>query len=306
MPHDLQDNFAAFFSKLNPSSQFTTTAAREYQTIKAVLENHCVLTPTCFLQGSYREYTAIQTINDVDVVALCSLWQPGSGAGGTSWSRDQIFAAVAAPLLERTRYRGKVRYGPRSMCIKVDLGIKVEILPVVFAAENKDPTREPFRLYRPAFGQWCDGYAKEHQGRLSKKNAVCNGNFIPAIKVLKHLRSRAGLSTVSFHLECLLYALPDGLFLGSPSAYIPALLNYFGTLTNAPAVRQGVRTPCGERLLFAPTEWDETKWQEFCLALGFWRNSANRAAAASTRGEAIAYWQLLLGGEYFPARPSAW
>lgn len=303
MVHDLRDNFASFFSKLNPSSSFTVAAALEHQTIKKVLEDHCVLTPTCFLQGSYREYTAIQTINDIDIIALCSLWQPGSGSG-SSWSRDQIFAAVAGPLLERTRYREKVRYSPQSMCIKVDLGIRIEILPVVFAAGNSDPAREPFRIFRPAFGQWCDGYAREHQARLSKKNASCNGNFIPAIKILKHLRSRAELSTVSFHIESLLYGIPDHLYLGAPCEYIPALLNYLGALTNAPAMRQQIRTPCGDRLLFTSTEWDEPRWVEFCFALGFWMNWANEAAAAPTREHAIAHWKMLLGDDYFRSRPA--
>jgi hypothetical protein len=35
------------------------------------------------------------------------------------------------------------------MCVKVDLGIKVEILPVVFKQGTNDWQAEPFRLYRP-------------------------------------------------------------------------------------------------------------------------------------------------------------
>ena len=304
MYNDLADNFAAFFSRLNPSERFTLTAAREYGTLKKVLEDHCELAPVCFLQGSYRENTAIHTINDVDVVALCRLWQGTGAPGGTPWDRDAIFAAVSRPLLERTRYRGKVQYGPNSMCIRVDLGIKVEILPVVYAGGTADPAREPFRLYRPASRRWEDGFARVHQARLSKKNADCNGNFVPAIKVMKHLRSLTGISTVSFHLECLLYALPDEIFRGSPADYLPSILDALGRIAQAPSARRSVRTPCGERLLFSPTEWDEEKWYEFCVALGFWAHSANGAANAPSRDNAIGYWKMLLGQDLFPARPA--
>lgn len=300
MPHDLQDQFAAFFSKLNPSSRFTAIAAREYQTIKKLLEDTCVLTPTCFLQGSYREHTAIHAINDIDIVALCSLWQPGAGGSGTTWSRDEIFAAVAEPLARSSRYGKKVSFRSQSMCIKIDLGIKVEILPAVYKAGTNDPAREPFRLYRPGLG-WEDGYAREHRAHLSKKNEACNGNFIPAVKVLKHLRSLFELTTVSFHLECLLYAVPDAAFLGTPAQYLPLVLRELGAIACSTIARNAVTTPCGERRLFTSTEFDEAKRTEFCLALGFWQSRADAASRASSRREATAYWKMLLGDEFFPA-----
>ena len=109
------------------------------------------LEPRCFLQGSYKQDTAIYTINDVDIVVLCRLWQPAESGGGSgrSWGRDAIFGAIAQPLLADGRYRDKVRYSATSMCIKVDLGIKLEILPVVYKQGRSNPDEEPFRLYRP-------------------------------------------------------------------------------------------------------------------------------------------------------------
>jgi hypothetical protein len=208
--HHLARHFRYFFSRLNPSPSFEQVASREYNTIKGLIESRsgpaAELSPMCFLQGSYRQQTAIYTINDVDIVVLCELWQPGFAGGfGRTYGRDAIFDIIAAPLLADGRYRQKVRYGPTSMCIKVDLGIKIEILPVVYKGGNSDPQVEPFRLYRPENQQWEDGYARYHQAHLSRKNAALRtgGNFIPAIKVLKHLRSRFALDAVSFHLECL-------------------------------------------------------------------------------------------------------
>jgi hypothetical protein len=142
---------------MNPGPTFEATASSQYNTIKGLIENRqgpaAALWPICFLQGSYKQQTAIYTINDVDIVALCQLWQPGSGGGG-GYGRDQIFDLIAAPLRADGRYASKVRYGANSMCVKVDLGIKVEILPVVYKAGNNDSDKEPFRLYRPGHCQW--------------------------------------------------------------------------------------------------------------------------------------------------------
>jgi Second Messenger Oligonucleotide or Dinucleotide Synthetase domain len=226
--HALSANFSYFFGRINPSVSFQRQAASEHQTITALIEGAkgvaSELSPKCFLQGSYRQETAIYTINDVDIVVLCGLTHPpvqGSLGGFQSkfWTRDMIFDAIAAPLLNDMRYRNKVKYHNGSMCIKVDLGIKIEILPVVFKTGISDSTIEPFRLYRPEKQTWEDGYARYHQRWLTVKNKSAFGNFIPAIKVLKHMRSLIGLQAVSFHIECLLYRLPDNVFFGSPADY---------------------------------------------------------------------------------------
>ena len=77
----LSENFGAFFNRLNPSSTFEKRAASEHATITGLIEDRkglaASLSPRCFLQGSYKQNTAIYTINDVDIVALCALWQPG-------------------------------------------------------------------------------------------------------------------------------------------------------------------------------------------------------------------------------------
>jgi Second Messenger Oligonucleotide or Dinucleotide Synthetase domain len=301
----LTENFNSFFKHLNPKQSFVEIAASEHSTITGLIEDRrgpaAELSPTCFSQGSYKQDTAIYSINDVDIVALCNLWQPGSG-GGNGWSRDEIFATVAAPLLNDRRYRDKVQYGPQSMCVKVDLGIAIEILPVVYAAGTTDAAKEPFRLYRPETQKWEDGYARYHQAYLTQKNRAdrTGGNFIPAIKVLKHLRSRRGLDAVSFHLECLLHAVPDSVFGGGPADYICNVLSYLAA-TNAPAWYQGgVMTPCGERNIFTAREWAAQSWTTFHQHIGLWASSSQAAVLAPSKAAAIQAWQLALGDDFFP------
>ena len=304
------DNFAFFFRRLNPSATFEAQASREYQSVKGLIEDPrglaAELAPRCFLQGSYRQNTAIYTINDIDIVALCELWQPSSGSGsggGRTYGRDDIFQIIASPLLADQRYRSKVRYSSTSMCIKVDLGIKIEILPVVYKAGSYDYQNEPFRLYRPGTQQWEDGYARYHQAYLSLKNDEerTGGNFIPSIKVLKHIRSRFGLDAVSFHIECLLHSFPDSLFRGAPADYIASILLHIASKGADDWYRQVYKTPCGDRDIFTSAEWPLASWRTFH---GLVSKAATLVAAARVSqnwNQSIEFWQATLGNDFFPA-----
>jgi hypothetical protein len=310
--HALSAHFGYFFNRLNPSPSFEAQASSEYNTIKGLIENRgglaAALRPKCFLQGSYRQQTAIYTINDVDVVALCDLTIGGPPAppqfGAPIWTRDSIFHTIAAPLLSDGRYRNKVRYNRTSMCVKVDLGIKVEILPVVYKAEHyPDDSKEPFALYRPERAQWEDGYARYHQWWLSNKNARAqvSGTFIPMIKVVKHLRTLHGVDAVSFHLECLLFQVIDQVYGGSPADYICRILNHLATIAAEDWYKMNIYTPCGDRDIFTAAEWSWLSWAEFHGHVRQWAAIACAASNATDKQLAVRLWQNLLGADYFPA-----
>jgi hypothetical protein len=307
--HSLSKYFAYFFGKLNPSRTFEQKASAHYAAVKGLIEDRSslasVLAPTCFLQGSYRNETATYTMNDVDIVALCELWQPGSGSG-SGWSRDEIFDTVAAPLTNDWRYKNEVRYDGQSMCIKLDVEPRIEILPVVYKSGNADPAVEPFRLYRPENRQWEDGYARYHRQWISYKNRATNtaSNFVPAIKVLKHLRTRFGLDAVPFHKECLLFSFPDNLFLGGPADYIPNLLEYITSISATSWYGKVLRTPCQDRDIFVLSEWNRESWNTFHDHCTTWHKCAVLASQAHDAEDAIRYWQLLLSEDFFPKRVS--
>jgi hypothetical protein len=308
--HYLTDNFRSFFGRLNPSDTKIAAAASEHRHVTELIEDRsgpaAELAPVCFLQGSYKQQTAIHDINDVDVVALCRLWlqsTPGLLGSGRLWSRNDIFAAVAAALHRSPRYAGKIEYGPQSMCIKVHGAIEVEVLPVMFASDNYDPDKEPFKLFRPERQVWEDGYARKHQEWLSWKNrdAQTSGNFIPAIKVFKHLRTRFGHDVVSFHIECLLFQLADGLYGGAAPDYLANLLTAIArTRSAADWYGQVLRTPCGDRDVFTAAEWPRDSWLKFHELVSTLSVLARAAVDTNDREKAIELWQTILGKEYFP------
>lgn len=310
--HALTDQFNRFFARLNPSGSFEQTAAGEYAAIKGLIEKPSgaagAIAPHCFLQGSYRQETAVYAINDIDIVALCQLWFPPTpGYGAVPWTRDQIFDTVAAAISADLAYAGKVRYGPTSMVIKVDLPIKVEVLPVVYRSGNSDESIEPFILFRPETQAWEDGWARTHQYLLTQKNTALGvgGNFKPMIKVLKHLRSLWDVDAVSFHLECLLYSLPNLVFVGGPANYITNALMAVAAKPATTWYHEGLLTPCADRNIFTAAEWPYGSWAAFHAAIGTWLYTAASATNSQSKADAIAHWQALLGNAYFPATVAA-
>lgn len=128
-----------------------------------------------------------------------------------------------------------------------------------------------------------------------------DGNFVPMIKVVKHLRDVAGLDAVSFHIETLLYHIGDQYFLGSPAEYIPTVLLAIAAQTAEQWYDQQVMTPCGDRDIFTPTEWTRSSWNSFHEALSMWAIRAEIAAGNADRRGTIAGWKYLIGDNYFAA-----
>src|SRR5262249_41090813 len=157
---------------------------------------------------------------------------------------------------------------------------------------------EPFRLYRPETCSWEDGYARSHRRWLTRKNQQADQNFIPAIKVFKHLHSHHGLDGVSFHIECLLFNLPNNLFAGSRADYICRLLEHLAASSAADWYDRQMPTPCGERDIFTPSEWVRADWLRFHGEVEAWVRYARRACTTKDRDTAVEAWQLLLGKDY--------
>lgn len=298
--HNLPDHFAYFLKRLSPRPDFEERAASEQATITSLIEDPTgpcrALSPICFLQGSYGQHTAMESTNDVNIVALCRLWYPGRH--DSPWTRDRIFQIIAQPLLDDARYRDRVRFRAGSTCIKVDMDIAVEILPAVYRLGNRDPGKEPHYIYRG--GTWRESYARQHQRLLSEKDAV-TGNFVSMTKILKHLRSQSGIDVTSFHIESLLYSLPDELFVGAPASYVTAVLDCIASFPAAIWAMQRIKTPCRDKFLFGSSEWNTQSWERFHKAVGAWALDAREASESPDREQAIRAWQAILGNEYFPA-----
>lgn len=309
--HKLTRHFAAFFKRLNPAPTYEAMAARAHSQITGLIEDKerpaGDLRARCFLQGSYKRDTAIHTINDVDIVALCSLSYAPTANRGT---RDHVFEMIGDTIATHGTYRDKISYRKHSVCIKVLLeGVKIEILPAL-RVRGEPYEYEPFYMFRPSDergGSWQQAFARRHQEQCSQKNSQTGGLFVPMIKVLKHLRSTENslmdADAVSFHIECLLFSVRDSVYSGSTCECVEAVLRALAGFTPDKAEHSGIRSPCRDRLLFGPDEWDLGAYKRFNAAAGRWHEMAATANAVPDEEDAVSAWRQLLGDSYFPGDP---
>lgn len=309
-PHKLSENFKSFFKNINPSTSYEEAAASAHSNITSLIESTAGpagdLRIKCFLQGSYRRDTAIHTINDVDIVALCNL---SYSERANEQTRNDIFRMIASAVAEDSHYTDKIRYRKRSLCIKVDLtGVKIEILPAI-KVRGKKHADEPFYIFRPdedesKSGRWETTCAREHQKRCSQKNFDTEQNFIPMIKVIKHLRDVRHdfepQDAVSFHIECLLYALKNNVYSGSICDVIESVLRSIASFTPDKAKSSDLRNPSGDVILFSPRGWDLGAYRRFNNTVQNWFAMAQKANQQTDGDKAVDTWKSLLGDDYFP------
>ncbi len=122
--------------------------------------------------------------------------------------------------------------------------------------------------------------------------------------MLKHIRSLFAIDAVSFHIECLLYSLPDQVFIGEPADYITKVLFAIAAKSADDWYQSRCMTPCGDRDIFMANEWRAADWLKFHEHLTKCATVAYRAANATAYNEAVNAWQAVLGKGIFPATVS--
>lgn len=298
----LNSNFDSLMKKLNPTLAEESDASSRYNRAKKAVENNPDLKKSLDVffkqQGSYDHETATRGINDIDIVAVCN--RLATGGGGKSWSRDDMFSAIAAPLINEFG-ADNVKYNKNSMCIKVLGTPKIEILPVAKMSHKNTWQHEPFRLYRPENARWEEGFATKHREKMSDKNRN-NGNYIPMVKILKHLRDHHGIDqkdAVSFHLECLLYDISTRLFTGSLASCVADVLSQIGSKTSDIWYTDKLYTPCKDRNIFTDSEWSKHAWTTFHKNCKEWGYLATDAYEEEDAEKSLEKWRELFGYENF-------
>lgn len=303
--YTLPQHFNYLYQRINPSPSFQKRAAEEYRYIKTFLESNQelihTLHPRCFLQGSYRHNTAIYTASDLDIVVLCK--GRSSTCPTTRESRDWLFHTVADPFLKNQRYRNLVNFGENSMCIKLNTEIKIDIIPA-YQAKMTNFYDDPFYLFNVRTGEWVLSYPFTHHANLIAKNRKgrTDGNFIRAIKIFKHLRSRFQLTVYSNHIEQFLFTVPDEFFRGKPNIFIMKLFNYIASLPTS-YYDEGLIIPYNKQNLFVPYQWNKENWDVFYKTAWKWYEYAFLANHVQDREEAIEAWQNLFGRAFFQRKP---
>jgi hypothetical protein len=153
-----------------------------------------------FGQGSRVNGTSIEQSSDIDLVLMVV-------EDGVRWEefRDQVLAALGRTYA--------VRMGRRCLNVDEPDSLFGEMVDILVATSFEDGV-----FFRDDFGRPIVNFPQQHRVNGDFKDLATGGRFKEVVRTAKRARRRAGLSgeaVPSYLLECLLYNVPDEVYLGS-------------------------------------------------------------------------------------------
>jgi hypothetical protein len=170
-----------------------------------------------FLQGSYKNDTAILDINDVDIMVIrlktySSQHSPLARPENSVIQWNTIFSEIEEKLKSQNRYRLAIQRGNK--CITVTtVDFKADIVPA--AQIGNDYTVDPIAIYSFRDGLEKVNYPRTHYDNGVEKNRTTDGNYKFLVRMFKnwsknHFDNKDILS--SYKIESLVYGVDNSMF----------------------------------------------------------------------------------------------
>lgn len=194
-----------------PTASRTTQVKALHQSIRAALENWGDKNYDTFLQGSYRNGTAVADINDVDIVALYDPWH--SPASASQWRR---LSEEVADILEKTSLvSGAVSLGDK--CVKLEGPVKADVIPAI--SRSAYSSTDPVMIYSRRSGQERPNYPRTHYSHGVTKQAATGDAYKATVRMFKRWKAQYdSLVAPSFYIECAVHSVLATCHFPSPAS----------------------------------------------------------------------------------------
>lgn len=237
-----------------------------------------------FLQGSYRNGTAIADINDVDIVALYDPWS--SPASHADWTT--LFNHVADILRKSSLLEGDVRLGDK--CVKFEGALKADIVPAI--SRSTYSSTDPILIYSRGDREERPNYPRTHYSNGVKKQSDTGDSYKATVRLFKRwARQYSSLVAPSYYIECAVHSVPKGEF----NSYLPLSFTSVGVALLQYSSSTVIKSVAGDKDILLSSEWDFPDFKHFQkLLTGDVRRVLDGMRASSTVA-ADAAWRLAFG-----------
>jgi len=209
---ELTSDFRTFLSSIQPPADEVTAAQAAHEEVRELLRTDSESQEAhkdTFLSGSYARRTAINDINDVDVICILDI-------NRTITDAEVVLVWIEGILGKH--YKNPKRQG-RSIGVKARNGVWLDIVPATPLSADDGPLWIPDREARA----WVQTHPKGQIAAGVDKNKGTNGYFVQVVKLLKFWRDR--LPTESCRLKSyILESLVHGT-IGYPSSHAGAIVS---------------------------------------------------------------------------------
>lgn len=287
---ELASDFSAFLSSLQPGDEDVAAAKAAHEKVRDQLRTDRESKDAhkgTFLSGSYGRSTAINDINDVDVICVLDI-------DHTITTPEVVLSWLQSVL---ARYYKETRLQGRSVGAKGAKDVWLDIVPATLVSAEDGPLWIPDRDAH----QWVLTHPKGQIAAGLSKNKTTNGYFVQVVKLLKSWRDRLPTQSCrlkSYILETLIHPT-----IGNPSSLAVAIVNAlegiersYGKYRNT-NLAPSISDP-GYSSVNVAKRWPAKEFNDFMVQVKSAAATARSAFNCSDERESRELWRQLFGSQF--------
>ncbi len=287
---ELAADFTALLSSIQPDDDDVADAKKAHEKVRDQLcaddefkEAH----KDTFLSGSYARHTAINDINDVDVICIVDI--------DHSITAAEVVLAWTQSILGKY-YKTTKRQG-RSVGAQAAKGVWLDIVPATPMNGDDGPLWIPDREAK----QWVQTHPKGQIKAATDKNKSTNGYHVQVVKLMKVWRDR--LPTESCQLKSYILESLVHHTIGSPSSHATAVVSVLEGIENSyGAYRDTEIVPSiadpGYASVNVAKHWEVSDFSDFMNQVKTAASTARKALNSADEAESRKLWRNVFGAKF--------
>jgi hypothetical protein len=283
-------SFRTLVSSIEPSAQYVANAKAAHETVRERLRSDQEFSEAhrdTFLAGSYARHTAINDINDVDVICLVDL--------DHSITDPEVVLAWVQAILGK--YYSVTKRQGRSVGVQAAKDVWLDIVPATAVTTDDGPLRIPDREAK----QWVSAHPKGQIKAATDRNKATDGYYLQVVKLMKFWRDR--LPTESSKAKSyILEGLTHGA-IGLPASHASGVTNVLEGVERTYGAYRGtglvpvIADPCNPSVNVAK-RWDAGDFTRFMEQIRAAAATARSALNSTDESESRRLWRQLFGSTF--------
>ena len=287
---ELASDFKALLSSIEPTDQHVANAKAAHETVRQQLRTDSEFKEAhkdTFLSGSYARHTAINDINDVDVICIIAVDRLITAPDVVlAWTQS-----ILAKYYKETKRQG------RSVGVQAAKGVWLDIVPATPMAEDDGPLWIPDREAKV----WVATHPRGQIKAATDKNKATGGYYVQVVKLMKYWRDQLSTEACkpkSYILESLVHRT-----IGFPSSHAAGVVNVLEGMESSYGAYRGTgRVPSipdpGYASVNVAKHWEPDDFTAFMNQVKTAAVTARKALDSQDEGESRKLWRQLFGSRF--------
>lgn len=287
---ELASDFKAFLSSIQPGDEEVKAAKAAHEKVRDELKTDVESKDAhedTFLSGSYARRTAINDINDVDVICILDI--------DHRITPPEVLLSWVQGIL--SNYYETVRPQGRSIGADGKGGVWLDIVPATPVSAADGPLWIPDRDAK----EWVQTHPKGQIAACNDRNKITNGYFVQVVKLLKAWRDRLPTKSCqlkSYILESLIHKT-----IGTPSSHAGAIVTVLESIESNYGVYRGsgvvpsISDP-GYTSVNVMKRLPTKEFDDFMIQVKAAAQTARGALNSTTEVESRKLWRQLFGSAF--------